>query len=124
MSHLSSRRICPSRCGVRRDKRARMLAEGVAPYPVAFDRTDSLADIRNRYADLPTDTASGDKVAVTGRVIFIRNSGKLCFATLARRRRHRMQAMMSLDGSAKALEDWKRLVDLGDHVGMVGEVIT
>lgn len=115
----------PEQMRVRRDKRARMLADGVSPYPVGFDRTDSLSDIRIRYADLETDTTSGDHVAIAGRVIFVRNSGKLCFATLREGDGTELQAMLSLDKvGAQRLEDWKRLVDLGDHVGILGEVIT
>jgi lysyl-tRNA synthetase class 2 len=102
-----------------------MLGDGIEPYPVTFDRTATLAEVRERYADLPTDSASGDTVGVTGRVIFVRNGGKLCFATLRDGDGTELQAMFSLDRvGAERLEDWKRLVDLGDLVGVTGEVIT
>ncbi|MFI5926192.1 lysine--tRNA ligase [Micromonospora sp. NPDC051543] len=115
----------PEQMKVRREKRDRMLAEGVEPYPVGFPRTTTLADVRARYAELPTDTATGDEVSVTGRVIFVRNTGKLCFATLRDGDGTELQAMLSLDRvGAERLEAWKRLVDLGDHVGVTGEVIT
>ncbi|MEO3772315.1 lysine--tRNA ligase [Micromonospora sp. B9E7] len=115
----------PEQMKVRREKRDRMLAEGVEPYPVGFPRTTTLAQVRERYADLPTDTATGDQVAVTGRVIFVRNTGKLCFATLRDGDGTELQAMLSLDRvGPERLESWKRLVDLGDHVGVTGEVIT
>jgi lysyl-tRNA synthetase class 2 len=115
----------PEQMRIRRSKRDRMLGEGAEPYPVTFDRTTSLAEIRERYAELPTDTASGDQVAVTGRVIFIRNGGKLCFVTMRDGDGAELQAMLSLDKvGAERLEDWKRLVDLGDLVGVTGEVIT
>ena len=115
----------PEQMKVRREKRERMLVEGVEPYPVGFPRTSTLAKIREQYADLPTDTATGDRVSVTGRVIFIRNTGKLCFATLRDGDGTELQAMLSLDRvGAERLDDWKRLVDLGDHVGVTGEVIT
>ncbi|MDX5458529.1 lysine--tRNA ligase [Micromonospora tulbaghiae] len=115
----------PEQMKVRREKRDRMLAEGVEPYPVSFPRTTTLARLRERYGDLPTDTATGDRVSVTGRVIFIRNTGKLCFATLRDGDGTEVQAMLSLDrAGAERLADWKRLVDLGDHVGVTGEVIT
>ncbi|MGC4811349.1 lysine--tRNA ligase [Micromonospora sp. DT228] len=115
----------PEQMKVRREKRDRMLAEGVEPYPVGFSRTTTLAQVRARYADLPTDTATGDQVAVTGRVIFVRNTGKLCFATLRDGDGTELQAMLSLDRvGPERLEAWKRLVDLGDHVGVTGEVIT
>ncbi|WP_422737262.1 lysine--tRNA ligase [Micromonospora sp. WMMD729] len=115
----------PEQMKVRREKRDRMLAEGVEPYPVGFPRTTTLAEIRERYADLETDTATGDEVSVTGRVIFVRNTGKLCFATLRDGDGTELQAMLSLDRvGPERLEAWKRLVDLGDHVGVTGEVIT
>jgi lysyl-tRNA synthetase class 2 len=115
----------PEQMRVRREKRDRMIADGVEPYPVGFARTATLAELRARYGDLPTDTATGDFVSVTGRVIFIRNTGKLCFATLREGDGTELQAMLSLDRvGADRLADWKRLVDLGDHVGVTGEVIT
>ena len=124
-SAAADRDELPEQMRVRQEKRARMLDDGVEPYPVGYPRTASLAEIRQRYGDLPTDTATGDTVSTTGRVIFIRNTGKLCFATLRDGDGTELQAMLSLDRvGAQRLEDWKRLVDLGDHVGFSGEVIT
>jgi lysyl-tRNA synthetase, class II len=115
----------PEQMRVRREKRDRMLADGVEPYRLGYPRTTTLAGLRARYAELPTDTATGDRVSVTGRVIFVRNSGKLCFATLREGDGTELQAMLSLDRvGAERLAEWKRLVDLGDHVGVTGEVIT
>jgi len=115
----------PEQMRVRRSKRDRLLAEGVEPYPVGFERTATLAELREKYAELATDSASGDKAGVTGRVIFVRNGGKLCFATLRAGDGTELQAMLSLDKvGAEALDGWKRLVDLGDHVGIEGEIIT
>jgi lysyl-tRNA synthetase class 2 len=110
---------------VRRDKRERLLAGGVDAYPVEVARTHTLAQLRETYGDLPTDTATGDRVAVVGRVMFLRNTGKLCFATLREGGGAELQAMLSLDRvGPESLEAWKRLVDLGDMVAVAGEVIT
>jgi lysyl-tRNA synthetase, class II len=115
----------PEQMRVRREKRARMLADGVQPYPTGYPRTATLAEVREKYAHLPIDTGSGDTASVTGRVIFIRNTGKLCFATLRDGDGTELQAMLSLDRvGPERLEAWKRLVDIGDHVGVTGEVIT
>jgi lysyl-tRNA synthetase, class II len=115
----------PEQMRVRRDKRARMLDRGVEPYPVGFPRTATLAEVRARHGDLAPDTATGERVAVAGRVIFIRNTGKLCFATLREGDGTELQAMLSLDRAGpQRLDDWKRLVDIGDHVGVTGEVIS
>lgn len=110
---------------VRRAKRERLLDEGMEPYPVGFARTATLAEVRARFPDLPPDTATGERVAVAGRVIFIRNTGKLCFATLREGDGTELQVMLSLNRvGAEALERWKQLVDIGDVVGVRGEVIT
>src|SRR5690606_6948181 len=62
---------------------------------------------------------------VAGRVIFIRNTGKLCFATLRDGEGVELQAMLSLAQVGQAaLDEWKQLVDIGDLVGVRGEVIT
>lgn len=115
----------PEQLRVRREKRARLLAEGIDPYPVELPRTHSLQQIREAYSDLPADTATEDVVGVTGRIIFLRNTGKLCFATLQEGDGTELQAMLSLNKVGEtALSDWKALVDIGDHVFVRGEVIT
>ncbi|WP_436502173.1 lysine--tRNA ligase [Actinokineospora sp. HUAS TT18] len=110
---------------IRREKRERLLAAGVDPYPVELPRTHSLAEIRAAYSELPTDTATGDIVGVAGRVMFLRNTGKLCFATLREGDGTELQAMVSLNNTGEeALSAWKSDVDLGDYVFVSGEVIT
>jgi lysyl-tRNA synthetase class 2 len=102
-----------------------MLASGPHPYPVEVPRTRTLREIRDSYADLPADTATGAQVAVTGRVIFLRNTGKLCFATLQEGDGTQLQAMLSqAEVGADGLAAWKADVDLGDHVSVAGEVVT
>lgn len=115
----------PEQMKVRREKLERLRAASVDPYPVGVPRTHSLAEIRAAYADLPTDTDTGDRVGVTGRVMFLRDTGKLCFATLREGDGTELQAMLSRDRvGADALAAWKSDVDLGDHVFVAGTVIT
>ncbi|NDK32975.1 lysine--tRNA ligase [Nesterenkonia haasae] len=114
---------------VRMDKRARLLEKGVPAYPVAVERSASLAEVRRRFPDLEPGASTGETVAVTGRVMFIRNTGKLCFATLQEGGPQgagtRLQAMISLaEVGEDSLAQWKAAVDLGDQVQVSGEVIT
>jgi lysyl-tRNA synthetase class 2 len=114
----------PEQMQIRRAKLDRLRASGVDPYPVGFPRTDMIAAVRERHPDPPPDTATGERVAVAGRVVLYRNGGKLCFATI-RDGSGDIQVMISLDrAGAEALAAWKQDVDLGDHVGVQGEVIT
>src|SRR3712207_3129024 len=109
---------------VRRAKLDRLPENGVDPYPVSVARTTTLAQVRIAHGDLDADTMTGDRVGVTGRVIFSRNTGKLCFATL-REGDAELQVMLSRDRvGEEALAAWKADVDLGDHVLVTGEVGT
>jgi lysyl-tRNA synthetase class 2 len=115
----------PEQIRVRREKRQRLLDSGREPYPVRVPRTHTIPQVRAAYPDLEPDTATGDVVAIAGRVIFVRNTGKLCFATLRSGDGTEIQAMLSLDKvGEERLADWKSDVDLGDHVAVEGEVIT
>lgn len=115
----------PEQFRIRQGKRQRILSEGRQAYPVSVPRTHSLAEIRSAYPALKPDTTTGTVVGVTGRVVFSRNSGKLCFATLQEGDGTQLQAMISLAGvGPEALESWKADVDLGDIVFVHGEVIS
>jgi len=115
----------PEQFRIRQGKRARLLDSGRQAYPVAVPRTHSLAQVRAAHPDLPADSATGEIVGVTGRVVFSRDSGKLCFATLQEGDGTQLQAMISLAGvGSEALEAWKSAVDLGDIVFVHGEVIS
>ncbi len=113
----------PEQLRVRRDKLDRLRAEGVDPYPVGFARTDTVAGVRARFPDLAPGAETGERVAVAGRVMLNRVTGKLVFATV-RDATGDIQVMLSLAKvGADALGRWKADVDLGDHVGVEGEVI-
>jgi lysyl-tRNA synthetase, class II len=115
----------PEQFRIRRDKRDRMLAEGIDPYPVAVGRTHTLRQIRAAYPDLAADTNTGEVVGVAGRVVFSRDSGKLCFATLQDGDGTQLQVMISLAGvGQQVLDAWKADVDIGDIVFVHGEVIS
>ena len=114
----------PEQMRVRREKLNRLREKGIDPYPVNFPRTHTLAEVRERYPDLEPGAETGERVGVTGRVMLLRNTGKLCFATI-RDGSGELQVMLS---QAKVGEEqlaaWKRDVDLGDHIGVEGEVVT
>ncbi len=117
----------PEQVRVRQEKRKRLLDSGVQPYPLAVPRTHQLRDIRGAYdaTALGPDFRTGDEVAVTGRVVFLRNTGKLCFARLREGDGTELQAMFSLaELGEESLADFKALVDIGDHLAVQGEVVT
>ena len=114
----------PEQIAVRMQKRER-LNQTSSAYPVSLPITHTIESVRAHYPNLEADIATGEEVAVSGRIMFLRNTGKLCFATLQAGNGERIQAMISLDKvGEESLELWKELVDLGDHIFVRGEVIT
>lgn len=134
----------PEQLKIRREKRARLLDEGKDAYPVVVSRTHTLRELRASYRALPKDEAeaadveriegvtylepgeeTADQVDVAGRVMFVRNTGKLCFATLQEGDGTQMQIMLSLaEVGEDALAAWKADVDLGDIVSIQGRVVS
>jgi lysyl-tRNA synthetase class 2 len=114
----------PEQIAVRMAKRERLNESGEA-YPVSVPVTTTIDAVRAENPGLEADVATGKTVGIAGRIVFLRNTGKLCFATLQAGSGERIQAMLSLDKvGEERLQEWKDLVDLGDHVFVAGEVIT
>lgn len=140
----------PEQLRIRREKRDRILESGRDAYPVEVPRTHTLAEIRAGWTvvkpeesenaadvdevgvekknDALIELAPGEEtdtvVGVAGRVMFIRNTGKLAFATLQDGDGTALQVMLSLaEVGEEALASWKADVDLGDMVFVEGRVI-
>ena len=98
-------------------------AEGGEPYPYRFDRTHTLAEIRAEHGDLEPGAETGTHVAVAGRVLLIRDGGKLIFATM-RDRSGEIQLFVSKAVVGDEPFGEFRQLDLGDWVGVHGIVMT
>ncbi len=115
---------------VRHDKRARLLAEGTQAYPITVPRTHSAAEVHQQWGHLEQGEETTDVVSVSGRVVFLRNTGKLCFATVQdgftlTDAGARLQVMISLaEVGPDRLGAWKADVDLGDFISVTGRVIS
>ena len=110
---------------VRLAKRKRMLDDGVDPYPVAVPVTASIAEVRRDHQGLEAGEETDDVVGIAGRIVHLRNTGKLCFATLQAGDGERLQAMVSLaEVGEDSLARFKSLVDLGDILFAAGRVIS
>ena len=113
---------------VRAAKRERLRSEGWEPYPVQLPITTTIAAVRERYSHLEAGQETEDIVGVAGRVVFLRNTGRLCFVSLADGAGTTLQAMLSakaLPGSGHtSLAAFKADVDLGDHLFVHGRVIS
>ena len=115
----------PEQVQMRVAKRAMMLKEGIAPYPVTLDVTDTIEAVRAKYdGKLEAGDETEDVVGIAGRVLFLRNAGGLCFVQLSAGDGTKIQGMISKkEIGADSLKQFKQLVDLGDHLFIKGRVI-
>jgi len=121
--------VSPSGSGLAAEKARRlavleaMRADGREPYPYRFDRTHTVAEVREGWGHLEPGVETDDPVAVAGRILLKRDSGKLVFLTI-RDRTGELQLFVSKavvgDDAFAAVKQ----LDLGDWVGADGTVMT
>jgi len=115
-------RVSEDLVAVRLTKLERLRARGIEPYPYKFERSHTTTAVRERFADLPPNTRTGEEVRLAGRIFSLRRMGKLTFADL-RDGSGRIQLFVSKNVLGEEYDLFLEL-DLGDIVGIWGEVIT
>lgn len=95
---------------------------GDGGYPYRFDRTDLARDLHERFVDIDPGSETGVDVTVAGRLMNVRDMGRLAFGVL-----QDVSGRIQLFVSKAVLgdEDFARFLDLdsGDWVGATGEVM-
>lgn len=122
LAEALSRGKVPEQVRVRMRKKAALEAAGIDPYPVGYARTHALSEVVAAHAALAPGAGSGEVVGVTGRVMRKRDLGGLCFLVL-RDGSGDLQVMASRDVLGESAHALLRATDLGDHVGVTGEVV-
>ena len=101
---------------VRHQKAAKLRAMGKNPYAASFERSHSLENAKAQ--------PDGTNVRIAGRVVLVRDMGKLAFATL-QDQSGRLQIALKVDDLGQETYDgFAGLVDLGDFVGIEGTHFT
>jgi lysyl-tRNA synthetase class 2 len=93
-----------------------------APYPYAFERTATAADLRARFESLEPGAESGHEARIAGRVMTTREHGKIAFADLmdasGRIQLFAQHAVLGDEGIARF-----KTLSVGDVVGAEGQVV-
>ena len=88
--------------------------------PYRFERTHSAADLHARFDDLEAGAETGEIVRVAGRVMLLRDQGKLAFGTL-----QDSSGRVQLFVPSNVTERYDEFVhlSLGDWIGASGEIM-
>jgi lysyl-tRNA synthetase class 2 len=92
----------------------------MAEVPYSFDRSAEAGPLHDRYASLGPGEESEDIVSVAGRVMLMRDQGRLAFATL-----RDSSGQVQLFGLQKITADFEAFtkLSLGDWVGATGKIM-
>ncbi|MDD9898919.1 MAG: lysine--tRNA ligase [Candidatus Melainabacteria bacterium] len=92
---------------------------GIDPYPYKFERSHFISELQKKYVDLANEERTEDMVTVAGRVVNQRNdwmfvdlvddTGKIQLFSDAKTRPENLQELF-------------KLLDKGDHIGVVGKI--
>ncbi len=101
---------------IRLQKANDLRAKGVLPYAAKFDRSHVLGDAAK--------TTDGTPLTVAGRVMLVRDMGKMNFLTL-QDHTGRMQVLFREEDLGKEkCKELVKTIDLGDFIGVTGERFT
>jgi len=107
----------------RRVKLARLQAAGIDAFPVGFQRSRTLAEVRRGWEEaLEPGQESDDVVRVAGRIVLKRAMGRLAFWTL---RHDGAELQVMLSARELGADQFEVVLDLdvGDWVGVQGPVV-
>lgn len=106
--------------GERIRKLKEIVSLGVNPYPHRYDPTHSSKEILEKYSELKAEEKTADKVKVAGRIVAVRDMGKVSFSHL-QDESGRIQLFFKEDSLGLQYALFK-LLDIGDIVGVEGTV--
>ena len=107
---------------MRRSRRRAMIDAGKEPYAHKYDLDAHNLELEDKYADLEPGESTEDVVRIAGRIVAIRNQGKIAFAVL-RDSTGDIQLFCRINDMRE--QDWEMLdsLDLGDFIGVEGTVL-
>ena len=108
------------------DERKRKLAglrKLINPYPHKFEVKNYSDEIKDKYKKLKNDEKIKNKVDVAGRIMTMRDLGKLIFATIQDGKGRLQLILQKKVTNEKDFELFKKYVDVGDFIGANGMIM-
>ena len=102
------------------DKLEKLKKLGVNPYPSKFEKKDDIIDLVTKYSKLKNEESTKDKVNTAGKIMSIREMGKLSFLDI-QDEKAKIQCFIREDELKNKYEVYK-LLDIGDIIGVEGIV--
>ncbi len=96
---------------------------GIEPYAYSFDKQNSSKELQEKHEKLEAGRKSKSQAKIAGRVMTIRDIGKLIFADLQDEKGKIQVQLQEEETPTKYIEFFKKFIDAGDFVGVEGTII-
>ncbi|WP_258088679.1 lysine--tRNA ligase [Weissella fangxianensis] len=108
----------------RREKMTELRDAGIDPFGHRFDRTHMASELHQLYDDVSGEDleTQANEVAIAGRMMIKRRSGKISFADI-KDRSGRIQVFVQKPVVGEDVYDWFKKSDLGDWLGFKGTMM-
>ncbi len=97
-------------------------AQGINPYPDKCEVKDISAELHKKHEKLKSDASTKDSVKVAGRIISIRDIGKIIFGVLQDGYGKIQIVLQDKETPSKTKEFFKKYIDSGDFIGVEGTI--
>ncbi len=94
----------------------------IEPYAYNFEGKEKISELHERFKKIKNDERTKEKVRVAGRIMSIRDLGNLVFATLQDGYGKIQIVLQSENLDEKKINFFKKLIDMGDFIGVDGEI--
>lgn len=108
--------------GERLRKIKEMREQGINPYPYSFDKKDNAKCLQEKYLKLKPEAKADHKAKIAGRVVGIRDIGKIAFLVLQDDSGKIQLVIQEGETPDKIREFVKKYIDTGDFIGIEGTV--
>jgi lysyl-tRNA synthetase class 2 len=92
-----------------------------SPYKSKFDRTHEIKSIREEFGNISAGEKTGKVVRLSGRIMALREHGKVSFADI-KDGTGSIQLFLNLNNLGERYKEFTSLYDIGDIIGVEGEV--
>src|SRR3989339_1888396 len=96
--------------------------DGINPYPYSYEVKNYAKDLQEKYDKLKAEEKTKDKVKIAGRLINVRDLGKIAFGVIADSTSKIQFVLQDGETPAKVFEFLKKYIDSGDFIGVEGIV--
>ena len=97
--------------------------KGIEVYGYFFDKKDSAEDLQKKFSKLKNGQTTKNKAKIAGRVLVVRDMGKINFVTL-QDSSGKIQVILQQDKtSEKIIDFFKKYIDSGDFIGVSGKIV-